>query len=287
MDRLEQATPGKQTTSFPQIRTAHWHPHIAAATSDAPTRSAHRHGPLPAKMGEGVESEGRGLASYPTVHYTRNAAPREVRGLGQAKCKLCETVFDPHPVRASGRARKYCDGCRFASGAPKPARAPRDPKTCPHCAVEFVPSHGHMKFCSPRCRSRAFYLKTQLAVKPVVYCRRCGERRDRSGHGVQLCAACRKMRDRQRNVRKANRRRAAGVMPPVDEIVAVRGDHCHICGGRIDLSLPGSHAAGLTVDHLLPVSMGGTNELANLHVAHRRCNSVRGNRVVVSTTGVG
>jgi 5-methylcytosine-specific restriction endonuclease McrA len=35
---------------------------------------------------------------------------------------------------------------------------------------------------------------------------------------------------------------------------------------------------GLTIDHLLPVSRGGTNDVSNLDVAHRRCNIARGNR---------
>ncbi len=42
---------------------------------------------------------------------------------------------------------------------------------------------------------------------------------------------------------------------------------CALCG------LPGAD----TVDHIVPVSLGGTHELGNLRPAHRKCNSSRGN----------
>jgi 5-methylcytosine-specific restriction endonuclease McrA len=51
----------------------------------------------------------------------------------------------------------------------------------------------------------------------------------------------------------------------------LRRDHgiCHIC------KRPGADQ----VDHLTPVSMGGTDDPSNLAAAHARCNNERGNRV--------
>jgi len=43
---------------------------------------------------------------------------------------------------------------------------------------------------------------------------------------------------------------------------------CWLCG------YPGAD----TLDHVVPVSRGGTNDPANLRPAHRGCNSDRGNR---------
>lgn len=64
----------------------------------------------------------------------------------------------------------------------------------------------------------------------------------------------------------------------ITDLLAIRGARCHLCGRKIDPGLSGLHPMGATIDHLLPVSRGGTNELSNLHVAHRRCNVARGNR---------
>ena len=47
---------------------------------------------------------------------------------------------------------------------------------------------------------------------------------------------------------------------------------CAYCGATIE------DGARLTLDHLRPVSRGGSNEAANLVTCCHRCNSARGNR---------
>ena len=50
--------------------------------------------------------------------------------------------------------------------------------------------------------------------------------------------------------------------------------HCLICSGPVCFdALTGE---GATIEHILPRSLGGTNELNNLSIAHRRCNSEKG-----------
>ena len=52
---------------------------------------------------------------------------------------------------------------------------------------------------------------------------------------------------------------------------------CHLCGGAIDLDLPGTHPMGWTADHLVPVALGGeVMDPANLAPAHLLCNRKRG-----------
>ncbi len=49
------------------------------------------------------------------------------------------------------------------------------------------------------------------------------------------------------------------------------GYHCRFCGSHHDL----------TIDHIYPVSRGGTNELTNLQTLCRSCNSSKGDAVPV------
>jgi 5-methylcytosine-specific restriction endonuclease McrA len=49
---------------------------------------------------------------------------------------------------------------------------------------------------------------------------------------------------------------------------------CSLCGGPI--THLGHDRWSLTFDHIVPVSLGGTNELSNLRAAHKHCNSSRG-----------
>ncbi|MFJ3044030.1 HNH endonuclease [Streptomyces tendae] len=65
-----------------------------------------------------------------------------------------------------------------------------------------------------------------------------------------------------------------------------RGDPCWLCGHDIDLTLDPRHPLSFTVDHLLPLSRGGSLlDPANARAAHRSCNSRKGNRVAPRTVG--
>jgi hypothetical protein len=62
-------------------------------------------------------------------------------------------------------------------------------------------------------------------------------------------------------------------------IVERDGWTCWLCGGAIDPAAPATGPWRATVDHLVPRSRGGTSELTNLRVAHRRCNNRRGSHL--------
>jgi 5-methylcytosine-specific restriction endonuclease McrA len=54
------------------------------------------------------------------------------------------------------------------------------------------------------------------------------------------------------------------------------GPKCHLCRHKIDLllSYPDPHYA--SIDHVIPLARGGTNDLANLRLAHLVCNLSKG-----------
>lgn len=61
------------------------------------------------------------------------------------------------------------------------------------------------------------------------------------------------------------------------QVLARDGWRCHLCGGSIRPGTP-DHREELTLDHLVPVSKGGSHTLDNLAPAHHSCNSRRGSR---------
>jgi hypothetical protein len=52
---------------------------------------------------------------------------------------------------------------------------------------------------------------------------------------------------------------------------------CWLCGDAIDPAAIGAWQA--TVDHLVPRSRGGSSDIGNLRLAHRRCNNHRGSHL--------
>jgi 5-methylcytosine-specific restriction endonuclease McrA len=56
------------------------------------------------------------------------------------------------------------------------------------------------------------------------------------------------------------------------------GTRCRRCDGTVDVRLSGNHPDGPTLGHVIAASRGGTDELANLSLEHKRCNLVAGDR---------
>ena len=50
---------------------------------------------------------------------------------------------------------------------------------------------------------------------------------------------------------------------------------CGLCGGRI------TNPNDVTVDHILPVSLGGSNRVINFQPTHQKCNWDRGNKPTI------
>jgi 5-methylcytosine-specific restriction endonuclease McrA len=59
------------------------------------------------------------------------------------------------------------------------------------------------------------------------------------------------------------------------------GKRCAICRKTINITLssgPRGNPLGASIDHVIPRSRGGSDDLANLRLAHWKCNNQRGNR---------
>lgn len=64
----------------------------------------------------------------------------------------------------------------------------------------------------------------------------------------------------------------------LEKLVQRDGYICKICDKPIDLSIrKGPNTA--TIDHIIPRSLKGTNNINNLRIAHAICNHTRGNKL--------
>lgn len=106
-------------------------------------------------------------------------------------------------------------------------------------------------------------------VGPLVprNCSRCGlsMRRSRTGN-PGACSACKRLAGYTVDVTRAERL----------GIYERDGWVCQICTDPVDPDLPPNDTWSATLDHITPRSAGGDDSPSNLRLAHRWCNSVRG-----------
>lgn len=141
-------------------------------------------------------------------------------------------------------------------------------------------------FCSIDCKryvqSNKHWLgegpSSRIFFKPCPDCQTLVLARYRNGMH-KVCSLCRTVRNKAINARKSHARRALGPkVLSVNQIAERDGCRCHICHRKVDLKLSGQAKWGPTIEHIVPVSRGGTNDHGNLALAHRYCNTARGNR---------
>lgn len=141
-------------------------------------------------------------------------------------------------------------------------------------------------YCSGKCKTYVQSNRHWLGEGPStrIYFRPCPDcgidvAMTSRGGSLRVCTKCRTRRNKAINARKNQARRAIGpTVLSVDELAARDGCRCHVCNRKVEMSLSGNAKWGPTIEHIVPVSRGGTNDPENLALAHRFCNTARGNR---------
>lgn len=181
-------------------------------------------------------------------------------------CKTCGEVFRRRksggPYVAKFCSRPCADEAkrtgRKRSRPPKPPKPPRSRvwfRECKVCGRLFCGRSPSACYCSDECR---YVVQLEVARQ----------------RGNGLYAAATEYVDGQ--YRGANYRRGLLIY-----LVERDGDRCAICRRRVDITLKsGTRGSprGPSVDHIVPRSLGGSDDLANLRLTHWGCNQKRGNR---------
>lgn len=181
------------------------------------------------------------------------------------RCKVddCNEPYrskDGYCARHKALARRNGDPVGKTEWVPK-----SDRYVCVVCGAQFSGGNQRRKHCSSSCQVLDSTYKGKVPSLDFE-CVMCGKlfvrnRKDRLHQrgDKKLCDRCRRSRERRH-------KSSPGYLARRD------GAQCGICGELVDLELRHPDPGSASVDHILPVALGGTHDETNLQLAHLKCN---------------
>lgn len=173
------------------------------------------------------------------------------------KAGLCDSHY--HQLRTAGELTQLAHKSKAT--------------TCAFCGGPSGIRAGYRRVCSPAC-SRMFN-RHGGPLPETFKCGICGdnfrfvvEGQRRKKHNTKTCVPC------QRASMKH------GYSPK--QLAKRDGNDCKLCGDPVDMTLGHPSLMRGSVDHIIPSSLGGSNEPDNVQLAHLHCNIKKNNRVVIA-----
>lgn len=153
------------------------------------------------------------------------------------------------------------------------------PTVCELCGREFKSRILTRRFCNERHRWLYYRYNGQASSVTYGVCRRCGKAfvRRTGMEGGYCGERCRRRTDKRI---RATRKRTNGIHPQerytLRQVADRDGWRCHICHKRVPDRPYRGRSSDPTIDHLVPLSAGGSDTRVNVALAHNRCNGRRG-----------
>jgi 5-methylcytosine-specific restriction endonuclease McrA len=162
-----------------------------------------------------------------------------------------------------------------------------------------VPKNHGNGLCKPhyqRARNVGDMSEPWKLWNPGGHCIVCGKWRDGAIFGQRFCSsACNMLDWKKRNPERVRelgrehvrRRRARMLSTQVEkftdkDIRMAHGDICYLCGEGINFKLKFPHPKSRSVDHVIPLSRGGSHTLENCAMVHYQCNQIKNARDATS-----
>lgn len=206
---------------------------------------------------------------------------------GEAECAYCGKTF--RLTRDSGSVFCSRDCWRQALTEKKTTRlkAKELPvKTCEICGREYRPKTSGQRVCSDGCRKekarRDARLYGMAKMEEKTYtCERCGKvffkvygKKNRKFCSESCARAFRKYTSKNKYKGKYENYNPVLIYK---HVFARDGGKCKLCGLPVIEDKAADRYWSGTVDHIIPISRGGSGSEENCQLAHRVCNSLKNN----------
>jgi hypothetical protein len=206
--------------------------------------------------------------------------------------RSCAVAGCEDPLRYKGHCNRH--GAQLAlNGEIQSADLDADmsPRACRECGETYTPkTRKRSWFCSRECKADATNAKSKAQLRlqkesqPVRTCAHCGQDMPQSMRSdAKFCSDdCNS--SAHALVRNLIRRGGSVDGGPrwFRAEIAVRDAYeCQLCGGSVDMAVKYPDPLFASLDHVVPVSAGGSSSKSNLQLAHLVCNVRRGDTPLV------
>lgn len=215
------------------------------------------------------------------------------RTLPVCECVHCGTMFQP---RFADRMQYCSTDCKvaFKFNINKHKSADRYAKKrlvelhCAYCNKSFTPdANEYRTYCSKQCADKMYADKavdklTDIKATKIYVCKICNKQfNPEYGNKIRFACSpeCKTSLKRLYSHNRRARLAAAFVANVPTHMIYERDDYmCKLCNQPLNMQVPAPHPLSPSIDHIIPISKGGTHEPNNVQAAHFICNSHKGHR---------
>ncbi len=206
------------------------------------------------------------------------------------KCTKCKKIkFESEFYFSKGEVNGWCKQCFRDDHREKysPSKGQTDDlRKCKRCKKEYKPKlRTESFFCSRVCKDlyrREEDKRVRVESKSERVCVGCNETIPRSARAdkkwcSEECAS--RVRGHTMNTQRRIRTNEAIQNFKRIDIYERDGWICQLCKKAVNPKLSFPSPACASLDHVIPLSRGGSHLATNVQLAHLRCNTSRGNKV--------
>lgn len=198
-------------------------------------------------------------------------------------CRSCDRCG---MVLVAARAR-HCAACRRDADREQKrsvnAARVSAPVPCEFCGWTFSRSTKGQRFCSTDCgnATRGTHRRfARFTVFSMDRCESCERFWPNTYAQTRRCPPCDvTYRRALKSFRNATARGASGNLIDIAAIFERDGWVCQLCNSPVLRFVRHPHPRSPSIDHILPVALGGQHVESNVQLAHLGCNSAKGDRV--------
>jgi len=186
-------------------------------------------------------------------------------------CKQCGKKFEAY----GDKERLFCSRACFGKCNRTLIGTTRK---CEVCGNLFEPGYKNQKCCSESCAHKKQWSEKQKTVSLI--CEHCGlefKVYNNCRSSAKYCSST--CKNAYNNHVKRARKRNANIEKVFPYKVYERdGWICQLCGKKVDKKIHYPNFMCASLDHVIPISKGGTHETNNVQLAHLICNIRKGTK---------